>query len=410
MGGSTRNDEGYLVAGDGLRALAALMVLVFHGYVVVVVLLAPRVRGTDWGALGDVAARLSCGLYVFFVLSGYLVGGPWVRAWLRGGGFPRPWSYLGRRARRIVPAFWVVLAALVLVFGDFGAPPRDVLAAFAFGQVWVEGAAGDLMPQAWTLDVETMFYLAPPVLGAVLVGARGVPRSGRTRLVALLAALGAIFVVGLLTRTGPPAGTEAAGGRNLLTLGWAFVPGLGLAALEAPVRTRVAGRLAGRFAAWGLGLLGVAAVAALALGNLDDGQLGTFVAYAACGGGLVGGALMWQWTTGRAPRGLDTRLAHGLGRWSYGIYLVHVGVGRELARHTPAGLGPWGALAFVLAGMLVGSVVLAATLWWLVEEPALTGRLPRLRPGRPPAGLVETPTGPPVPATPTRPVPAGAGE
>lgn len=400
MAGSIRTPEGHLVAGDGLRALAALMVLVFHGYVAVVIYLSPRARGTDWGAVGDVAVRLNCGLYVFYVLSGYLVGGPWVRAWLRGSGFPRAWSYLGRRVRRIVPAFWVVLAALVLVYGDQGARPRDLLAAFAFGQVWVEGAAGQVMPQAWTLDVEAMFYLALPVLAAVLSRVRGLPRDPRTRLRALLVGLAVLFVVGVAARTGPPGGTDAPGARNLLTLSWAFVPGLALAAVEAPVRSRVAGSRGGRVAAWCLGALGVASVAALALGDLDDGALPTLLAYAACGGGLVGAALVWQWTTGRAPRGFDTRVAHALGRWSYGTYLVHVGVGLELVRHTPAGLGPWGALAFVLAGMLAGSLVLAAALWWLVEEPALTGRRPRLRGHRSQVPQPPTPTGPPAVAVP----------
>lgn len=396
MAGSARNTEGYLIAGDGLRALAALMVLIFHGYLGVVLFVVEPGRGVDWGAFGDLAVRLNAGLYVFFALSGYLVGGPWVRAWLRGSGFPRPLAYLARRARRIVPAFWVVCVALLLWFGSSGAGGRDVLALLAFGQVWVEGPVQTVLPHGWTLDVEVMFYVALPVLTALGLRATGVPASAATRRRTLLAALALAFLGGLALRSGPAAGLEQAGARNLLTFAWAFVPGLLLAALEPAGRARLEGRREGRAVALALGALGLASLASLALFDLDDGRLPTLLAYAGCGGGLVGGALVWQWATGAAPRGLDTRAAHALGRWSYGIYLVHVGVGRELVEHVPAALGPAAALIFVLGGMLAVSVALAALSWWLVEKPAITGRRPRRPAARSRTAPVVAPTGPPV--------------
>ncbi len=395
MSGSTADREGYLVAGDGLRALAALMVLGFHAFVGVVVLLGPRVQGYDFGAVGDLLVRGNAGLYVFFVLSGYLVGGPWVRAWLRGGGYPRPLAYLGRRARRIVPAFWVVTVALLLWHGPAGANGGDVLALLAFGQVFLPVERTYVLQQGWTLDVEAMFYVALPVLGLLAARVRLAPA---LRLPVLLAALGGIFATTLALRAGPGEG-DGAGVRTLLTFAWAFVPGLVLAALEPTARARLAGRAArGRAIAWALGAVGVGSVLVLALFDLDDGRLPTLLAYAGTGGGLVGGALVWQWATGRAPAGLDTRAAHALGRWSYGIYLLHVGVGLELTQRVPGALGPAGVLAWVLGGMLVVSTALAAALWWLVEQPILTGRRPALALRR--ADPVERPTGPPATAVP----------
>ena len=56
----------------------------------------------------------------FFAISGYLVGGPWVRAALGLAPAPRVGRYAARRLRRIVPAFWVVLAAAARLLGRLG--------------------------------------------------------------------------------------------------------------------------------------------------------------------------------------------------------------------------------------------------------------------------------------------------
>jgi len=405
MTASATDTDGYLIAGDALRGFAALAVLVFHGYLGVAILVVPLDQNVDWGLFGDVSVRLSSGLYVFFALSGYLVGGPWVRAWLLGDGFPRPLDYLGRRARRIVPAFWVVGAALLLWFGTSGAGTRDVLILLAFGQVFLEGQVQYIMPQGWSLDIELMFYLALPVLAGLALHVWGVPASARTRRRALVAFLAVAFVGGIALRAGPPDTLEQAGARNLFAFAWAFVPGLALAAIEPVASVRLKDRREGRRIALALGALGTASFGALVLFDLNDGRLATLLAYAGCGTGFVGGALAWQWATGAAPRGLDNRVVHALGRWSYGIYLIHVGVGVELIKHVPEGLAPGLALALVLGGMLAVSIPLAALLWWIVEKPAITGRRPRrprlrapgVRSRVAPAG-VPTPTGPSVAA------------
>jgi peptidoglycan/LPS O-acetylase OafA/YrhL len=267
-----------------------------------------------------------------------------------------------------------------------------------------------VLPQGWTLGVEFMFYLSVPLVAILAARASGTRVDLRRRRRVLLTLLAAAFAVSFAVRIGPPETLERAGARTLLAFACAFVPGLVLAALEPAARVRLPGSREGRWLGLGLGALGLASVAALVLFNLDDGRLPTLLAYTGCGTGLVGGALVWQWTTGGAPRVLTTRVAHALGRWSYGIYLVHIGVGAELVRHVPAGFGPAATLVFVLGGMLVGSVTLASLLWWLVERPAITGRPPR-RPGRRPRSAdVRAPTGPPVPAVAPEAVPAPAAK
>jgi len=410
MAGSARDTEGYVIAGDGLRGIAALGIIAFHGFLGVFFLVAERRPGVDWGPVGDVFVRMSVGLYVLLVLSGYLIGGPWVRAWLSGSEFPRPGAYVMRRVRRIMPAFWLVLAVTLLWFGSSGAGTRDVLALFGFGHIFIDGNAEFVLPQGWTLGVEFMFYLSVPLVAMLAVRAGSTRADPLRRRRVLLALLAVAFVVSFVVRVGPPETLERAGARTLAAFAWAFVPGLVLAALEPAARLRLPGTREGRWLGLGLGALGLASVAALVLFDLDDGRVPTLLAYAGCGTGLVGGALVWQWTTGAAPRVLTTRVAHALGRWSYGIYLVHIGVGAELVRRVPAGFGPAATLVFVLGGMLVGSVALASLLWWLVERPAITGRPPR-RPGRrPPSADVRTPTGPSVAAVAPEAIPAPAAK
>ena len=81
---------------DGLRAVAAGAVLLTH--------VAFRTGQTQAGAGGAVLARFDAGVAVFFVLSGFLL-------------YPatRPLGrYALRRAARILPAYWVLLAAVTV--------------------------------------------------------------------------------------------------------------------------------------------------------------------------------------------------------------------------------------------------------------------------------------------------------
>ena len=59
---------------------------------------------------------------VFFVLSGFLLYRPFVRARLLGGPAPPGAAYGWRRVLRIVPAYWVALALIALWLAR-----RDVL-------------------------------------------------------------------------------------------------------------------------------------------------------------------------------------------------------------------------------------------------------------------------------------------
>jgi peptidoglycan/LPS O-acetylase OafA/YrhL len=176
---------------EGVRAVAAVSVLVFHCWM----------YGTDGPSRADlglvnrfVLPHLSLGLTLFFSLSGFLLYQPFVAAVLSGSPFPKVGSYLRTRALRILPAYWVILlavgvllpAALVrqsrdqLVLGRLVENPWLVVGNATLTQGYSpRGLLSGIAP-AWSLAVEVVFYLALPLLGLLaVVAARGRrPRPG----------------------------------------------------------------------------------------------------------------------------------------------------------------------------------------------------------------------------------------
>lgn len=175
---------------EGLRAIAALSVFAFH--------LLPR-TGLPWKhwVLRQLTTDLNTGVVVFFVISGFLLYLPFSRALagltrrveLRG--------YFVRRAVRIYPAYWLALAATMLVikpnvpFSDFGDAMRNVLLVQTYSR---HGTSG--LGVSWSLVVELSFYLFLPLFAAVASMLAG--RFGRA--LGEWAAVAAIAAVGLVAR------------------------------------------------------------------------------------------------------------------------------------------------------------------------------------------------------------------
>ena len=146
---------------DGLRALAAGIVLFFH----VATLTGLNTRT---GA-GKYFFQLDVGVDVFFVLSGFLLYRPFVRAHLAGTPGPAVGSYLKRRFLRIFPAYWFVLLAVLYVFYQATAPRAvDGLVFFSLTQIYSkQRLLGGLVP-AWTLCTEISFYAVLPLYALLL--------------------------------------------------------------------------------------------------------------------------------------------------------------------------------------------------------------------------------------------------
>lgn len=140
---------------DLLRAIAIVWVMLFHSYLV--------------GGLGESYSWLSrygwMGVDLFFVLSGFLIGTQVLAPLARGGRLSFRDFYI-RRAFRILPAFWVVLA-LYLAFPVLREAPgleswwKFVTFTLNLSIDYANNAA---FSHAWSLCVEEHFYLVFPLL------------------------------------------------------------------------------------------------------------------------------------------------------------------------------------------------------------------------------------------------------
>src|SRR4029453_8643404 len=100
---------------DGMRALAALGVLVCH--------VALQVGFSPHNRFGHYFARLDVGVAVFFVLSGFLLYRPFVARRMDGRPRPSPRDYLRNRFLRIFPGYWLALTLLDVWFYVRARPP-----------------------------------------------------------------------------------------------------------------------------------------------------------------------------------------------------------------------------------------------------------------------------------------------
>src|SRR3954470_8329027 len=135
---------------DGLRGLAALGVLTLHVWMFTV---QGAHRREELVSLFTGELRL--GVVLFFVLSGYLLAGPWVASALEDRPTPRLRRFAVKRAARIVPGYWVaMLGSFWLLSGsghDYEVSAGQLPLFAAFGQNYVASAAGRLDPPMWSL-------------------------------------------------------------------------------------------------------------------------------------------------------------------------------------------------------------------------------------------------------------------
>ncbi|WP_454883795.1 acyltransferase family protein [Sphingomonas oryzagri] len=332
--------QGYRADIDGLRAIAILAVILYH-------IGLPYFRG------GFV------GVDIFFVISGYLIGGI-VHREIAARQFSFAAFYV-RRAKRILPALLVmILIVVTLTAALFPSMVRSLAPSQASALVGVSNLHfwflthysdmdwhADPLVMTWSLGVEEQFYLLLPPL--MLLLHRFLPGS-MLFTVALLSA-GSLGISVLLTALMPTAAFYLLPGRA-----WE----LGAGVLSALWKERHPARF-GAITAHGLGFAGVVAIA-LAIAAFDDDTpfpgiaaalpvLGT-VALILAEGGLVGTTV------------LASPPARLIGMLSYSWYLWHwpfIAFARFSAGGEPA--------SPILIGIAASSFVIAFLSWRFVETP-----------------------------------------
>jgi peptidoglycan/LPS O-acetylase OafA/YrhL len=356
---------------DGLRAIAVLAVIAYH----------LKLHWAKGGMLG---------VAVFFTLSGYLITDLLLGHWDRHGNLGLGQFWL-RRARRLLPALFVMLAVVSVWVALFDASQladfrKQVLAAALYisnwwtiaqhGSYFARFAPPLPLDHLWSLAIEEQFYLVWPWLLALGIWA---VRSGRRLALASLALAGAsALAMALLYRPGYDP-TRVYEGTD--TRAFELLIGAALAFVWPSRRLRPGVRPAARTVLDVLGVVGLAGI--LVLVSTTD-SYSPFL--------YPGGLLLLSCATAATVAALAhpaTRLGSALGwrplRWigvrSYGIYLWHWPI---IVLTSPAE----GGVATTKAALQVAAtLVVAALSWRYVEEPVRRGALGRLwREVRPGAG------------------------
>src|SRR5271170_3108542 len=115
---SVRSEVGYIPAIEGLRGIAVLWVVVFHYVALRSGQFAdPVVEWIDASPVASIFVRNGfLGVDLFFLITGFLLTLPWFKRALENRGNPSAREFYIRRARRILPAYYVQLAMLFFVF------------------------------------------------------------------------------------------------------------------------------------------------------------------------------------------------------------------------------------------------------------------------------------------------------
>jgi peptidoglycan/LPS O-acetylase OafA/YrhL len=331
---------------DGLRAIAVLPVILFHA-------------GFESFSGGFV------GVDVFFVISGYLITSL-IIAEKQAGSFSLI-KFYERRARRILPALFVVVFACIpfawlwLRPSDLASFGKSVTAVFAFSSnvlFWREtgyfDTASDLKPllHTWSLAVEEQYYLAFPLLLGVIW------KFSRRWLIGsvLICALASFALAEWLSIRSPSAAFYLLPARA-----WEILLGALVALLAPFTGTFLEAR---RDARWihSLGILGIALIA-YSVVAFDAGTRfpGVYALFPTVGTALV---IVFGTRQTIVGRFLSIRPLVAIGLVSYSAYLWHqplLAFARHRLAHEPA--------PYTLLTLSALAIMLAFASWRWVEQP-----------------------------------------
>jgi peptidoglycan/LPS O-acetylase OafA/YrhL len=357
-------EQRYVAGLDGIRALAVLCVIIYH----------VNVPGAGGGLLG---------VGVFFTLSGYLITDLLLDRWKRRGNFGLGNFWL-RRARRLLPALFLMLAAVSVWVAFFDTSQlagvrRQVIAAIFYFNNWSTIAHNGSyfarfapplpLDHLWSLAIEEQFYLVWPWI--LLVGVSVIRRRTMLALLALGGAVASMIAMGVMYHPGLDP-TRVYEGTD--TRAFALLIGAALAVVL-PVRRNGGSRAAPPDVRNILDALAVAGLIGIALLVWRTSALSPFLypwGFLLLALATVALIIASVEPTSRVGAALGCRPLRWVGVRSYGIYLWSWPIVVLASPNQTTFNAPRAVLETAAA------VAIAALSWRYVEEPIRHGALGRL--------------------------------
>ncbi len=359
--GTAPGDRSFRPDVQGLRAVAVLLVVLYHANV-------PDLTG------GFV------GVDVFFVISGFVITGLLLRE-RHSTGRTSLFSFYARRCRRILPAATLavvvtVIAAYVLLGVVAGSSTADdgrwaaaFLANVHFERVGTNYLLSQRLPSPlqnyWSLSVEEQFYLVYPTIFLVVARLRG----GLSLRACLATTLSVIIVLSYWLSVVQTASHPAAAYFSPFTRAWELALGA-LVAVGTGWLKEIPSPVAALLTWAGL----VAIIASAVAFNTQTAYPGSLVAVPVVGAALIiaGGTAMPRWGA-EAVLGLPP--CGWMGKLSYSLYLWHWPILIIAAEYSGKSTLSLGANLLLLVLALAVSIVS----YRVVENPIRHWRLPSRR-------------------------------
>ena len=353
------NPSGRVYGFDLLRAAAITLVLLCHVMLLMRYYFKPL---TGWSVMAGYF-----GVELFFVLSGFLIGGILIRdfsAATDGQTLLRFWS---RRWLRTLPLFFLFLAINVAINLSLGAPAVAWWRHVLFIQNFTSAPA-PFFGEAWSLAVEEWFYLLAPAL--VFAAAK---MGLSVKKAVLSVAIGGIFCATAwrmhVVATGNPDWLK--GVRSVVTLRLdACMFGVLAAWWKHYAHTSWNAWSRGKLVGGILCLLGAATMFRLL--PLDASFAGRTHLFTLTSLGTM--LCLPALAAMRAPRGKFAMGVTLTSKWSYAMYLVNFPIFMWLARESGLGLFEPSTAAIAAATAVLLTVVAAAALHYFYETPILRWR------------------------------------
>ncbi len=118
------------------------------------------------------------GVYIFFVISGFILGLPFANYFLAGGRKVSIRNYFWRRLTRLEPPYILVMSVITIFLVVMGSYTwKEIwphfLASIFYVHSLVYHSWSYINPPVWTLEIEVQFYILAPLLAAIVFFTKG---------------------------------------------------------------------------------------------------------------------------------------------------------------------------------------------------------------------------------------------